>query len=266
MNEILFLIVFLIIGFITGTATGLFGIGGGAIFIPVLHYLLPLLNVPETIIMYVIIATSLFAGVFASGASFTNHLLKKNVLLKKGLLLSLGSAITALIVPYFVVKFDQATLRYIVIGVLFLVAIKMLTEKEDKTGAGLNLPDIFLFIAGLFAGFLSAITGLGGGVVFVPALLYLFSFSFRNAIGTSLMAVFVTMLSSSISFALLNTDVEMASFSLGYVNLIAGIPLGIGAVAGSKLGVNIVFKYKPIVIKRIFSLFLIASLFEMIFG
>jgi uncharacterized membrane protein YfcA len=38
------------------------GIGGGLIFVPVLYYLLPLIDIPETDLAYYTIGTSLFAG------------------------------------------------------------------------------------------------------------------------------------------------------------------------------------------------------------
>jgi uncharacterized membrane protein YfcA len=46
-----------------------------------------------------------------------------------------------------------------------------------------------IFVTSLFAGLLGALTGLGGGVVIVPALVLLFKVDLRYAIGASLVSV-----------------------------------------------------------------------------
>ena len=49
-----------------------------------------------------------------------------------------------------------------------------------------------IFVTSLFAGLLGALTGLGGGVVIVPALVLLFKVDLRYAIGASLVSVIAT--------------------------------------------------------------------------
>ena len=51
---------------------------------------------------------------------------------------------------------------------------------------------ILVFLIALLAGFLGALTGLGGGVVIVPVLTLLFGVDMRYAIGASLIAVIAT--------------------------------------------------------------------------
>jgi uncharacterized membrane protein YfcA len=49
-----------------------------------------------------------------------------------------------------------------------------------------------IFLTSVFAGLLGSLTGLGGGVVIVPALVLLFKLDLRYAIGASLVSVIAT--------------------------------------------------------------------------
>lgn len=82
-----------------------------------------------------------------------------------------------------------------------------------------------VLLAALAAGFLGALTGLGGGVVVIPALVLIFGIALRDAIGASLVAVIAT--SSGAAAAFLRE---------GYTNLRVGVFLEIGTVLGALAG------------------------------
>ncbi|MDQ2984590.1 MAG: TSUP family transporter [Actinomycetota bacterium] len=85
-----------------------------------------------------------------------------------------------------------------------------------------------LVAIGLVAGFLSAIFGVGGGFVVVPLLVALLKFEPRVATGTSLLAIFLTALAGTISYAA-HGEVKLGSAA------IVGLPAAVGAVAGTAL-------------------------------
>ena len=85
-----------------------------------------------------------------------------------------------------------------------------------------------LVLIGLVAGFLSALFGVGGGIVLVPLLILAAHFSERPAMATSLAAIGAIALVGTVSYAL-RGDVH-----LGYAILV-GVPAAIGAVAGASL-------------------------------
>jgi uncharacterized membrane protein YfcA len=136
-------------------------------------------------------------------------------------------------------------------------------EKDGNSGT-IVLPKYFLIIIGLFTGALSVFTGLGGGVVYVPVLTYLFSFDFKKAIGTSSMAVVFTMVSSSIAFALFTKGNPTGAYQIGFVNYLCGISLGIGAVFGAIYGVKLVFVSSTKTLKRVFAGFLIIVILKVL--
>jgi uncharacterized protein len=89
-------------------------------------------------------------------------------------------------------------------------------------------PVVVLGAIGLGAGFLSALFGVGGGLVVVPLLVLVAGFGSKRATGTSLAAIGVTAFFGVASFAAL----DEVSWSHAAV---VGIPAMAGAVVGTRL-------------------------------
>ena len=85
-----------------------------------------------------------------------------------------------------------------------------------------------LLLIGLAAGFLSALFGVGGGILVVPLLLLVARFSERPAMATSLAAIGITALAGTIAYALLG-HVDPA------LGALVGVPAAVGAVVGTAL-------------------------------
>jgi len=85
-----------------------------------------------------------------------------------------------------------------------------------------------LALIGVVAGFLSALLGVGGGIVIVPLLLLLAGFAQRPAMATSLGAIGITALAGTIRYAF-HGAVEWEYAAL------LGIPAALGAIGGATL-------------------------------
>ena len=242
------------------------GIGGGLVFVPALYYLLPLLDIPQTNLAYFTIGSSLFAGSFATSNSAILHIRLKNFSRKHAILVSAGAVITAFIAPLFVLKVKSGIIEFIFASVMLLIALRMIFEngKSEKHIVSKPLTFPFLFLLGVFTGVLSAFTGLGGGVVYVPSLIYLFLINAKVAVGTSSIITAFTMISSAISYILLGSGTSLQTGSWGFVIPEAAIPLGIGAVIGSFIGVKIVMRSTSEIVKKAFAILLIAAVVKIL--
>jgi uncharacterized protein len=113
---------------------------------------------------------------------------------------------------------------------------------------------ILLILIGLFAGILSGMVGVGGGIIIVPALVYFLGFSQHEAAGTSLGLL---LLPTGI-FAVLNY------YNKGYIDIkvvaIMAIAFVIGGYFGSKLALSI----SQLILKRIFAVLLFYTALKMI--
>jgi uncharacterized membrane protein YfcA len=85
-----------------------------------------------------------------------------------------------------------------------------------------------LLLIGLVAGFMSALFGVGGGLVLVPLLILALAFGPHVATATSLAAIGITALAGTITFAV------AGEIDAGYAALV-GLPAALGAATGATL-------------------------------
>ncbi len=264
--DILLSVVFLIVGFMTGVLAGLFGIGGGMVFVPALFSLLPVIEPNSALAAYSSVATSLFAGSFASLSSSYNHIKSGNVVKEYAILLAIGCVIPALTIPFLTVDINENYLKVGVGIIILFSAIKMLIDINSKKEA-LCKPSSksVLTVGGIIAGTIGAFAGVGGGVIYVPLLKIAFCLDIKKAVGTSSVVVLVTMLLSAVMYSAMNNQIPAEGMYLGYVNLAAGVPLGIGAVIGARKGVGFLMKYKSDKVLKLFTALLIVLILKMMF-
>lgn len=107
------------------------------------------------------------------------------------------------------------------------------------------------------AGFLGALTGLGGGVVTVPLLALAFGVDIRYAIGASLVSVIATSSGAAAS----------AGIYLARGNLDPGLtmPVMLGVLLGSVVGARLLPGAPPRVLRAVFALVIVALGIEMIY-
>ncbi len=99
--------------------------------------------------------------------------------------------------------------------------------------------------SGILVGIGAAFTGLGGGFLMIPLLLYL-GYSAQRAVGTSFMAILVISISALV-----------AHNKLANVDYRAGILLGIGGILGAQIGARLVEHVSTAHFKKIFAVVLV---------
>jgi uncharacterized protein len=107
-----------------------------------------------------------------------------------------------------------------------------------------------LFVTSIVAGLLGALTGLGGGVVIVPALALLFKVDIRYAIGASLVSVIAT-----------SSGAAVAYVREGLSNIRIGMFLEVATTAGALLGAYLTAKVSTHWIAMVFGAVLLYSAF-----
>ncbi|MDI3525878.1 MAG: uncharacterized protein PWR03_61 [Tenuifilum sp.] len=115
---------------------------------------------------------------------------------------------------------------------------------------------ILLLAVGLMAGFVGGALGLGGGIIIVPALIYILHFSQHEAQGTSLM---VLLFPVGI-FAVINY------YKAGYIDWKLSLILMLGVVIGSYFGSKVSINIPDDILKKIFGIFIILVGLKMILG
>ena len=104
-----------------------------------------------------------------------------------------------------------------------------------------------LALIGLVAGFMSALLGVGGGLVVVPLLLLLVAFTPHVATATSLAAIGITALAGAITFAI-----------AGEVDFAHALLVGLPAAAGATVGATLQQRVRARELSYLFAAFLLA--------
>jgi len=115
---------------------------------------------------------------------------------------------------------------------------------------------VLLLLIGLTAGFVGGALGLGGGIIIVPALIYLLNFTQHEAQGTSLM---VLLFPVGI-FAVVNY------YRAGFIDWKFALLLMVGVVIGSYYGSKVSIDIPAETLRKIFGFFIVLVGIKMILG
>jgi len=112
-----------------------------------------------------------------------------------------------------------------------------------------------LILLGLFAGFISGVVGIGGGVIIVPLLVMLFGFTEHSAQGTTLALLILP----------LGILAAMSYWQKGYIDIKAALLISAGFEIGGYFGGKYAILLSDQVLKKIFALLLIAIAVKLLF-
>jgi uncharacterized membrane protein YfcA len=222
MSEIALLALWIVAaGVLVGILAGLFGIGGGAIIVPVLYELFRVLGVPEDVRIQACIGTSLAIIVPTTVRSYLGHKKKGSVIPEVVRIWALPAiagvaigSVTASFAPAFV--FKVAFLVFV-----SFIAIRMLFGGE-RWKLGDQLPGRgMLAIYGLITGLFSSLVGVSGGAI-SNAVLTLYGRPMHQAVGTSAGVGVPITIAGTIGYMLAGWPhmAQLPPFSVGYVSLV----------------------------------------------
>ena len=235
---------FVALGAIAGTYGSLIGVGGGVLIVPVLLWM----HVPAKEAAGTSIAVVLANGV--SGSLI--YLRDRRVDLRAGFILAIAGLPGALLggfvdqyVPHRLFEFLFALLLAVVGLRLFArpgqdIAAPAATADATNTAGLRPLPAGAI---GLLAGFIASVFGVGGGIVFVPSLAYLFGFPAHVATATSTFVIALTAIFGTASHAYYH-DVLWAPAGL----------IAVGAIAGAQVGARLAPRVRVLHLMRLFAL------------
>lgn len=164
LNDLIFLAVSLVAaGAVTGLLAGLFGVGGGAVIVPVLYEVFKVIGVPEEVRMPLVVGTSLAVIIPTSIRSYRAHLAKGmvdtsiiRIWALPVVLGVLGGSIVARYAPPDVFK-------AVFVAVAFTSAMRLLFA-SDRWKLGDDMPGpVLMRLYGVIIGMLSSLMGIGGG-------------------------------------------------------------------------------------------------------
>lgn len=250
---------FVLFGFVVGTYGSMVGVGGGFLIVP----LLLLLGAPPRMA-----AGTSVVVVLANAASSTVSFLRQGrVDLRSGLIFSIAGIPGAIAGAWVDQHLPHRAFMWLFAALLIVVAVRAAvgsnvspppdSSNQDAAPApnGRDFVDAsgvrhrynFNIWAGIatssVTGLLASMFGIGGGVVQVPAMVYLFHFPAHVAVATSQLVIFVMSIFGAATHAYYHD-----------ILLWPALYLSIGAIAGAQLGAQLSARLKPGPLMRWFSL------------
>lgn len=213
-----------LLGVAAGLLSGLFGVGGGIIMVPILVAWFALDQRRAS-------ATSLLAIVPIAVASAVGYGLNGNVDRSAGLLLLLGGVAGGQVGSLLLRRTPIHVLQ-LAFGLLSLAAAARLLFEggtAGTVGAAGSWEGLFLVLLGVASGVLAGLLGVGGGIVMVPGLVILTGADASTARGTSLFVIVLTALTATAT----NLRHGLVDVPVALVAGLVGVPAGL---AGAALG------------------------------
>jgi uncharacterized membrane protein YfcA len=270
-----------VLGFIVGILSGMFGVGGGFLTTPLLIFY----GIPSPVA--VASAATQITGASVSGVMV--HMRRGGVDLKMGVVMIVGGLFGS-VVGAALFRLLQASGQIdVVIGLLYvlilgwigilmfkdaLVALGYVPAPERREqprhnrwvaslplrwrfySSGLYISPIAPFALGFIAGVLTVLLGIGGGFILVPAMIYLLGMAARVVIGTSLVMI--------LAVSAVTTMVH--SLTTRAVDIVLAALLLAGGVIGAQIGAVMTVRIKPDLLRLALSVIILIVALRMFLG
>jgi uncharacterized membrane protein YfcA len=245
-------------GAASGLLAGLFGIGGGAVIVPVLYQALTFLGIDESVRMHVSVGTSIGVIVPTSIRSFLAHRQRGAVdiaLLRSWLVpVPLGAALAAIVAA----AISGAGLRAIFAVLSVVFGLRLIFAKETWRIGGKLPGEPVRGLVGVVIGFVSTLMGIGGGIL-NNTFMTLFGRTMHQAVATSAGVGVLVSVPAIVGYVLAGWgNPALPAFSAGYVNLLALALLIPVSVLTAPIGVRLAHRLSRRQLEIGFGLFLLA--------
>lgn len=255
----------LLAGAAVGFLAGIFGVGGGAVSVPILYEAFGFMGIDDSVRMPLAVGTSLALIVPTSLQSARGHYLRGAMdialLLQWALPIVFGVAVGSVVARYA----DPWIFKLVFIGVAGLVSIRMLR------GSGWSIADklpgkCLMNAFGVIIGFLSSLMGIGGGAI-SNMILSFYGTPIHRAIATSAGVGVLISIPGTIGYIYAGWQkVGLPSDALGYVSSLGFLLLLPTSLLTTRVGVRVAHRLKKRQLELLFGIFLMLVCLRFIFG
>ncbi len=246
----------LVTGVIAGVLSGLLGVGGGIVIVPVLYYVFHALGIDDGILMHLAVGTSLATIIPTTIRSMMKHA-EHGAVDFQVLRAWVPGILIGVVAGAFIAGVADGKTLTLIFAVFALVFAANLAFVKESWTLGRAVPTRVGGTAmAASMGTLSTLMGIGGGTMGVT-MLTLFAMPIHRAVATAAGFGMVIAIPGALSYVINGWGVEgLPPGSIGYVNLI-GFALIVPATwAAAPLGVKLAHAMDRAMLRRVFAIFL----------
>ncbi|MDP3599684.1 MAG: sulfite exporter TauE/SafE family protein [Bosea sp. (in: a-proteobacteria)] len=258
-GDLVFLAISLVAaGAITGLLAGVFGVGGGAVIVPILYEVFRVIGVPEDVRMPLCVGTSLAVIIPTSIRSFNAHRAKGMVDMS---ILKIWAVpvVLGVIVGSYIARFAPADLFKIIFVIVAIFSALRLLFASDRWQLGTEMPGrVLMTVYGGVIGVLSALMGIGGGQL-SSLFMTFYGRPIHQAVATSSGLGVLISIPGALGFIYAGwpkMDV-LPPLSLGYVSLIGFILFIPTSIWTAPIGARLAHRLSKRKLEVVFGLFLL---------
>ena len=255
----------ILIGICAGFASGLLGVGGGFLIVPLQYFLLKYIGVEPDLAILISFGTSLAIIVPTSLSGAYRHTRTLDNIIKPGISLGVFGIIGG-VIGGFVASALPSRVLEIIFGLLllFIAFNNIVNINKEREEAKIPFNLISTGIIGLLVGFSSGLLGVGGGIFLIAILTALLGFSLIEAIGTSSIFICLTAIGGFLSYVVSGWGVSTFPYSIGYVSIINFLLIACFSVPMASLGAKMAHKVPQKKLKIIFSILVLYMALKML--
>jgi uncharacterized protein len=234
-----------VVGFGVGFLAGLVGIGGGVLIVPFLYFFYGHaawsgVTLPASLHATVAHATSLFIIVPTAMVGTLTYARAGLVAWRAAGPIAAFSLVAAAFGALIAARVPQEVLRLGFGVFLVFTAVQLLSRRSGRARGPMRLDLPVAAVTGTLVGVLSALLGVGGGLVAIPLLLYVVRIDVEQVAATSLAIVVVAATAGTLTYVLAGAGTpDLPSGSLGFVHLAAALPMLPGAMLAARWGAKL---------------------------
>lgn len=254
-------IILFLLGSLGAFIAGFLGVGGGIVYIPILDYFLSKLGLRDDVLVKGILANSLFTIIFSGAVATYKQYRMKNFFPMEILFTAIPGMLTALIMTYFIKTgswYSKQAFNYVFIVMLFVIIVRMFFAKTSSTEEKVNQKENKLLFSatGLFAGIITALSGLGGGVVMTPIFTDGLKISIKKASSISNGVIPFFAIAIGVYNLSATAPQILPGMQVGFIMLPIVLPMILATFVFAPIGVSVSQKTKPEVIRMVFASFI----------
>jgi uncharacterized membrane protein YfcA len=251
-----------------GFASGLLGIGGGSIMIPISYWLVLAMDISPDIAIRVAFGTSLLVILPTAISGSWRHNKEVAVRWKTAMVLGSCALAGAVLGATLAAHLPGEILEKGFGGLVLAIALWMGLGIMPRSRARDADPRENLGIAaacGFPIGIITGLTGLGGGVLIVPVLVLALNFPMHLAVGTSVASIILASLGGIAGYIINGLGVPgLLPYSIGYINLPIWLCLVATSIPMAQLGARAAHALPAKPLRYVFVAFIVYAGLQMI--
>jgi len=243
-------------GAVTGVLAGVFGVGGGALIVPVLYELFRFMGVPEDVRMPLAVGTSLAIIVPTSIRSYVAHKARGGVDMTIIRAWAIPTVIGVIVGSALARFAPPVVFKLVFVFVAGMSASRLLGNFAWRLGDDLPKGPL-MTLYGLVIGVLSALMGIGGGQLSSMFMTF-YNRPIHQAVSTSAGMGVIISIPGAIGYLLAGLDkTGLPPGSIGYVSLVGLVLFAPVSVWTAPLGVKLAHALPKRTLERAFGIFLL---------